>query len=343
MNLDVGEISQGFCGAVGRTPLVRIASLSDATGCEILGKAEMLNPGGSIKDRAALGIVLDAEAKGLLAPGGTIVEGTAGNTGIGLTHVGNARGYKTIIVIPDTQSREKMEYLRAIGAEVRPVPAAPFKDPQNYNHIARRLAESIPGAFWANQFDNTANREYHVKTTGPEIWAQTGGTLHGFVSAVGTGGTLAGIATYLKGRNPAIRTACADPYGAAMWAWIKTGQIAAEGSSMTEGIGQNRITRNFEGAPVDEAWRIADRPIVGMVHEMLHREGLFLGSSSGINLCGAYLLARQLGRGHTVVTMLCDSGSRYLSRLFDETWLASKGLAGPPAGAALLAELDAIV
>jgi cysteine synthase len=335
-------IRSGFCGTVGNTPLLRLDGLSAATGCEILGKAEFLNPGGSIKDRAALGIVEDAEARGLLAPGGTIVEGTAGNTGIGLTHVANAKGYRTIIVIPDTQSREKMDYLRAIGAEVRPVPAAPYKDPNNYNHIARRLAESIPGAFWANQFDNTANRDFHVKTTGPEIWAQTGGRIDGFASAVGTGGTLAGCAMFLKDRNPRIRTVCADPHGAAMWSWIKRGELSAEGSSITEGIGQNRVTRNFEGAPVDDAYRIGDRQVVAMVHEISRREGLFLGSSSGINLCAAYILAKQLGPGHTVVTMLCDGGARYLSRLSDESWLASKGLAGLPAGADLWSELDAL-
>jgi cysteine synthase A len=322
-------VVQGFCGAIARTPLVRIESLSAATGCEILGKAEFLNPGGSVKDRAALGIIEDAEAKGRLRPGGTIVEGTAGNTGIGLAHVGNAKGYKTLIVIPDTQSPEKMDYLRALGAEVVVVPAAPYKDPGNYNHIARRLSEERPGAYWANQFDNLANRDFHARTTGPEIWEQTGGR------------TLAGVAMALKARAPQIRVVCPDPHGAAVWSWVKHGTLAAEGTSITEGIGQNRVTKNLEGAPIDDAYRVGDGPIVGMVHAMLRREGLFLGTSSGINLCGAYILARQLGPGHRIVTVLCDGGARYLSRLFNRAWLDDKGLV-PGTEGELFAVLDAL-
>ncbi len=316
----------GFCGTVGNTPLIRLESMSKLTGCDIYGKAEFLNPGGSVKDRAALGIIEQAESTGILKPGATIVEGTAGNTGIGLAHVANAKGYKCIIVIPDTQAKEKMDYLRAIGAEVRPVPAAPYRDQGNYNHVAKRLAEEIKG-FWANQFDNTANRDFHIKTTGPEIWAQTGGKIDGFVAAVGTGGTLAGISTYLKSKNSKIRTACADPHGAAIWSWIKNGNLdAVEGSSITEGIGQNRITKNLEGAPIDEAFRIGDKPILEMVHYLNRKAGLFLGSSSAINVIGAYLLAKQLGPGKTIITILCDSGARYMSKIYDAAWLKSKGL-----------------
>lgn len=321
------DIRTGFAGTVGKTPLIKLKTLSDATGCEILGKAEFLNPGGSVKDRAALAIIEDAEAKGLLAPGGTIVEGTAGNTGIGLAHVANAKGYKTVIIIPDTQSQEKMDYLRSLGAEVRPVPAAPYRDPRNYNHIAKAAAAEIKGAYWANQFDNVANREAHIRTTGPEIWAQTGGKIDGFVSAIGTGGTLAGTASFLKSTKPTLRTALADPYGAAMWSWFTRGNLDfAQGGSITEGIGQNRVTKNVEGAPVDTAFRIADQPIVEMVHYLLKHEGLFLGSSSGINAVGAVALAKALGPGHTIVTILCDGGARYLSRLFNKQWLAEKNL-----------------
>jgi len=321
------QIRLGFSGTVGKTPLIRIRSLSEATGCDILGKAEFLNPGGSVKDRAALGIIEDAEAKGLLAPGGTVVEGTAGNTGIGLAHVANARGYRTIIVIPDTQSQEKIQYLKAIGADVRAVPAKPYRDPDNYNHVAKRLAAEIPGAYWANQFDNTANRDQHIKTTGPEIWQETDGRVDGFVSAVGTGGTLAGVSTYLKSRKSSVRTVCADPHGAGIWSWIKRGNLDFNaGSSITEGIGQNRVTANIADAPIDDAYRIGDQPIVEMVYAMIQREGLFLGSSAALNLCGAYRLAKELGPGHVIVTILCDSGSRYLSRLFNPEWLATKNL-----------------
>ncbi|MEK7691293.1 MAG: cysteine synthase A [Bdellovibrionota bacterium] len=326
----------GLCAAIGNTPLIRLATLSDATGCEILGKAEFMNPGGSVKDRAALAIIEDAEAKGLLNPGGTVVEGTAGNTGIGLTLVANAKGYKTVIVIPDTQSREKLDLLRAMGAEVRPVPPAPYSEQGNYNHVAKRAAAEIPGAYWANQFDNTANREVHYRTTGPEIWRDTGGTLSGFVAAVGTGGTLAGTARYLKEKNPKIRIICADPHGASIWSWIKRGNLDFDdGDSITEGIGQARITGNLDGANafIDDAYRISDALILEMLYFLLKREGLFLGSSSAINVCGAVRLARELGPGHTIVTLLCDGGQRYLSKLFDPKWLQDKGFS--PKGASL--------
>lgn len=339
------SVRQGFTGTVGNTPLIRIRSLSEATGCEILGKAEFLNPGGSVKDRAALGIIDEAERTGALTSGGVIVEGTAGNTGIGLAHVGNARGYKTIIVIPDTQSQEKIDYLRALGAEVRPVPAKPYKDPDNYNHVAERLAQSMPGAFWANQFDNTANRRAHQNTTGPEIWEQTDGKIAAFVAAIGTGGTLAGTSLFLKERRPAIRTICADPMGAAMFSWITRRTLASEGSSITEGIGQNRVTKNVADAPIDDAYQIKDSHALEMVHFVLRTEGLFLGSSSGINLCGAYLAAKALGPGHVVVTVLCDGGARYLSRLFNPAWLKEKNLLPRHLGRrddrAFLAELTA--
>ena len=338
----------GLVGAIGNTPLIRLHALSEATGCEILGKAEFLNPGGSVKDRAGLAIIEDAEARGLLKPGGTVVEGTAGNTGIGLTLVANAKGYKTIIVIPDTQAKEKMELLRTMGAEVRPVPAAPYSEPGNYNHIARRTAESIPGAFWANQFDNTVNREMHARTTGPEIWAQTGGKITAFVSAVGTGGTLAGVSKFLKSKSKRVRTICADPHGASIWSWIKRGNLDFDdGDSITEGIGQARITRNLEGAPIDDAFRIGDPVILEMVYFLLKHEGLFLGSSSGLNVCGAVKLARQLGRSKNsrgakpvIVTVLCDGGQRYMSKLFTPAWLEGKGLTPKAHGLDFLAELD---
>ncbi len=321
------QIKDGFAGTVGETPLIRIKSLSEATGCEILGKAEFLNPGGSVKDRAAMGIINDAEARGLLKPGGTIVEGTAGNTGIGLALVGNAKGYRTIIVIPDTQSQEKINLLRAIGADVRPVPAAPYKDPNNYNHIARRLAEEIDGGFWANQFDNTANREYHRQTTGPEIHRQTGGEVTAFVTAVGTGGTLAGVSLFLKETDPKIKTVCADPYGAAMWSWIKHGHLDIDdGDSVAEGIGQGRVTKNLEEAPIDNAFRIHDRVMIKMVYHLMESEGLFLGASSAINVCGAVKLALEGGPGQVITTILCDDGQRYLSRLYNPDWLKSEGL-----------------
>lgn len=311
---------------VGNTPLIRLRRLSDLTGSEILGKAEFMNPGGSVKDRAALGIIEDAEARGLLRPSGTIVEGTAGNTGIGLTVIGHAKGYHTVIVIPENQSREKVDLLRMLGAEVLTVPEKPYSNPGNYNHIARRLAEE-KGWFWANQFDNTANRLAHYRTTGPEIWEQTAGEATGFVSAVGTGGTLAGATLYLKERNPRITVGCADPYGAAMWSWFTNGNTDTnDGDSFAEGIGQGRVTKNLEGLAVDCAWRIPDQDALTILYQLLREEGLFLGLSSGINIAGAVRLALERGPGQTIVTMLCDSGARYQSRLFNPEWLAVNGL-----------------
>jgi len=311
---------------VGKTPLIRLKKLSELTGCEILGKAEFMNPGGSVKDRAAHGIITDGEKSGLLKPGDTIVEGTAGNTGIGLTVIGHARGYKTVIVIPDTQSPEKIQQLRTLGAAVIPVPAKPYSDPGNYNHIARGLAEKN-GWFWANQFDNIANRQVHYKTTGPEIWDQTEGTVDAFVSAVGTGGTLAGTSIYLRERNPDVAVICADPYGAAMWSWFTNGNLDTDdGDSFAEGIGQSRVTRNLEGISVDQAYRIEDQVALSVIYQLLHEEGLFLGLSSGINIAGAVRYALEQGPGKTVVTLLCDSGSKYQSKLYNDDWLIENGL-----------------
>ena len=313
---------------IGKTPLVRLRRASELTGCEILGKAEFLNPGGSVKDRAALYMILDAEKRGLLKPGGTIVEGTAGNTGIGLALVGNARGYKTVIVIPETQSKEKKDMLRLCGAELREVPAVPYKDPGNYVHVSERLAKET-GAFWANQWDNTANRDGHIKSTGPEIWEQTAGKVDGFTCAIGTGGTLAGVSTYLKSKNKNVRTAAADPMGAAMYHWIKHGELKSEGNSITEGIGLGRVTKNIEAAPIDDAYQIPDAEALPLIFELLKHEGLCLGGSSGINVAGAIRLARDLGPGHTVVTVLADSGTRYQSKLFNPEFLRAKGLPCP--------------
>jgi cysteine synthase A len=326
---------------IGNTPLIRLNTLSDATGCEILGKAEFMNPGGSVKDRAALSIIEDAENRGLLKPGGTIVEGTAGNTGIGLTLVALSKGYKSVIVIPDTQSAEKMDLLRAMGADLRPMPPAPYSEPGNYNHVAKRLAAEIPGAYWANQFDNRANREMHVRTTGPEIWEQTRGRVTGFVAAVGTGGTLAGTSIFLKQKNPAVRTVCVDPHGASIYSWLKFGHLDYDdGDSVTEGIGQARITANLEGAPIDDAYRVGDPIMMEMLYWLLKHEGLFLGSSSALNVCGAVKLARERGPGQTIVTILCDGGQRYLSRLFNGEWLASRELKPRARGIEFLADLD---
>jgi cysteine synthase A len=333
----------GFVGAIGKTPLIKLLTLSELTGCEIFGKAEFLNPGGSVKDRAALGMILDAEEKGLIGRGGVLVEGTAGNTGIGLTHIANARGYRSLLVVPETQSQEKIDYLRAIGADVRTVPAAPYKDPANYQHVARRLAESIPGAFLANQFDNVANREQHLKTTGPEIWTQTGGKLDAFCSAVGTGGTLGGVAEFLKSKSRHVRTVCADPMGSAMLQYFRGRELVASGSSITEGIGQGRVTKNIEGAPVDLAYRIPDQVIIDMLHFVMRREGLFVGSSSATNLCAAYMIAKELGPGKRIVTVLCDGGARYLSRLWNASWLQSKGLTPPKGDEAFLKAMPAVV
>jgi cysteine synthase A len=300
--------------------------LSEWTGCEILGKAEFMNPGGSVKDRAALGIITEAEAGGLLRPGMTIIEGTAGNTGIGLAHIGHAKGYPVVIVIPETQSPEKITLLRTLGAEVITVPEAPYKNPANYNRVAQRLAEE-KGWFWANQFDNTANRLAHYRTTGPEIWEQTSGEVNAFVSAVGTGGTLAGTTLFLKERKPTVAAVCADPYGAAMWSWFTHGNLeAADGDSYAEGIGQMRVTKNLEGIQVDQAYRIADQLALSIVYQLLREEGLFLGLSSGINLGGALRFAKDRGPGQTIVTILCDSGHKYQSKLFNPAWLKEHAL-----------------
>jgi cysteine synthase A len=321
------DIKNGFVESIGNTPLIRLTHLSQETGCEILGKAEFLNPGGSVKDRAALYIIEEAERKGLLKPGGTVVEGTAGNTGIGLAHICNAKGYKCLIIIPDTQSQEKIDALRTLGADVRPVPAVPYKDPNNYVKLSGRLAAEMENAIWANQFDNLANRHAHYETTGPEIWQQTDGKIDGWITSTGTGGTFAGVSLYLKEKNPAIKCVVADPMGSGLYSYVKTGEIHLEGSSITEGIGNSRITANMEGVPTDDAIQIDDSEAVRIVYRLLREEGLFMGGSTGINVAAAVALAKQMGPGHTIVTILCDSGARYQSRLFNQEWLASKGLA----------------
>lgn len=328
------DVRTGFLDAIGNTPLIRLKRASEETGCEILGKAEFLNPGSSVKDRAALAIVRDAEARGMLRPGGVIVEGTAGNTGIGLALVGNARGYRTVIVIPETQSREKIDMLRLCGADVRTVPAVPYRDPNNYVKVSGRLAEEMAcsepnGAIWANQFDNIANREGHYQTTGPEIWRQTQGRIDGFVCAVGTGGTLAGVGMFLKEQKPNVVIGLADPRGAALFSWYTTGVLKMEGESISEGIGQSRITRNLEGAPVDRAWQIGDEEALPVVFDLLKHEGLCLGASSGVNIAGAVRMARELGPGNVIVTILCDYGTRYQSKLWNPEFLRTKGLPVP--------------
>jgi len=320
------SIRSGFSGTVGDTPLIRLQSLSGETGCNILGKAEFLNPGGSVKDRAALYIIRDAERRGALRPGGTVVEGTAGNTGIGLAHICAERSYRCVIVIPDNQSPEKMDLLRTLGAEVRAVPAKPYVDPDNYQKIAARLAAELPNAIWANQFDNVVNRQAHYETTGPELWRDTDGLIDAFVCATGTGGTLAGAACYLKERSARVRIVLADPQGSALYNWVKIGELKAEGSSITEGIGTTRITANLEGTPIDDAVSIDDQTCVTMVYRLLREEGLFLGGSSGINVAAAVQVARELGPGHTVVTVLADRGGLYSQRLFNPDWLDKKGL-----------------
>ncbi|NJR69005.1 MAG: cysteine synthase A [Synechococcales cyanobacterium CRU_2_2] len=322
-------ITNGFVGTIGNTPLIRINSFSDETGCEILGKAEFLNPGGSVKDRAALFIIEAAEQAGLLKPGGTVVEGTAGNTGIGLAHICNAKGYNCLIVIPDTQSQEKIDLLRTLGAEVRTVPAVPYSNPENYVRVSGRLAAELDNAIWANQFDNLANREAHYATTGPEIWAQTDGKVDAWVAATGTGGTYAGTAMFLKEKNPEIRCVVADPMGSGIYSYVKTGAVSSEGSSITEGIGNSRITANMADAPTDDAVQVTDPQALKVVYQLLRQDGLFMGGSVGINVGAAVKLARQLGPGHTIVTVLCDGGARYQSRLFNADWLASKGLEMP--------------
>lgn len=328
------NVRDGFTETVGNTPLIKLRKASEETGCTILGKAEFLNPGGSVKDRAALYIVLDAEERGVLRPGGLIVEGTAGNTGIGLALVANARGYRTLIVIPETQSQEKKDMLRLCGAELMENPALPYKNPDNYVHVSERVAaekaKTEPnGALWANQWDNTANRNAHIKSTGPEIWEQTDGTIDGFTCAIGTGGTLAGMSMFLKGKNKDITTAVADPMGAAMYNYFKHGELKSEGGSITEGIGQGRITGNIEGAPIDDAYQIPDREAVQICFDLLKDEGLCLGSSSGINVAGAIRMAKEMGPGHTIVTILCDSGTRYMSKLFNPAFLREKDLPVP--------------
>jgi len=329
------DIKQDALAAIGNTPLIRLRRASELTGCEILGKAEFMNPGQSVKDRAALFIVRDALQRGVLRPGGTIVEGTAGNTGIGLAVVGNVLGFKCVIVIPDTQSEEKKDILRLLGAELLEVPAVPYKDPNNYVKISSRLVEKLAksgsaGAIWANQFDNVANRRAHIETTGPEIWRQTAGKVDGFICAVGTGGTLAGVAIALKARNPAIRIVAADPMGSAIFSWIKTGVLHAEGSSITEGIGQGRVTANLGGAPIDDAYQIPDEDALPVIFDLLEHEGLCMGGSTGINVAGAIRLAKDLGPGHTIVTVLCDYGARYQTKLFNPEFLRTKGLPVPP-------------
>ena len=321
--------------AIGHTPLIRLEGASALTGCTVLGKAEFMNPGGSVKDRAALAIVQDAVARGTLRPGGTIVEGTAGNTGIGLALVANALGYRTVIVIPETQSQEKKDMLRMSGAELVEVPAKPYSDPGNYVHVSERLALRLAagdpnGAVWANQFDNLANRSGHERSTGPEIWDQTEGRVDGFVCAVGTGGTLAGVGLALKARNAGIVIGIADPMGSALYNYYEHGELKSSGSSITEGIGQGRITANLVGAPVDFACQIEDREALDIVFGLAETEGLLLGGSSGVNVAGAIRLARHLGPGHTVATILCDSGARYASKLFDRGFLEAKGLPVPP-------------
>lgn len=328
------DIKRSVIDAIGNTPLIRLKRLSDITGCEILGKAEFMNPGQSVKDRAALGIIRDAEKSGRLKPGGTIVEGTAGNTGIGLAMVGRALGYRSVIVIPNTQSQEKKDTLRHMGAELIEVPAVPYKDPNNYVKYSGRLAEELNakepnGAIWANQFDNVANRQIHIETTGPEIWNQTDGKVAGFVSAIGTGGTLAGVAAALRAKNPNVKIALADPPGAALFNYYKHGELKAEGSSITEGIGQGRVTANLEGFKPDEAFQIPDSESIPFCFELLRDEGLCLGTSSAVNVAGAYHLARALGRGNIIVTILCDYGTRYASKLYNPAFLRSKGLTVP--------------
>ncbi len=320
------DIRIGFKNSVGNTPLIEIESLSIATGCTILGKAEFLNPGGSVKDRAALYMVLEAEKTGALQRGGTIVEGTAGNTGIGLALVANACGYRSVIVMPNNQSQEKIDLLRTLGAEVELTNPAPFSSPDNYYHAARRRAEEIKNAFWANQFENLANSEAHYHTTAPEIWSQTGGELDGIVMSSGTGGTIGGVTAYLKEQNLQIATYLIDPTGSGLYSYITTGEFKAEGNSITEGIGINRATANFNRARLDGAFQGTDQQVIEMSQYLLKHDGLFIGSSAALNVIGAIKLARKLGKGHTIATILCDGGGRYQSRMYNPEWLAEKGL-----------------
>ncbi len=322
------DIRPDIIAAIGNTPLIKLRNASELTGCTILGKAEFMNPGQSVKDRAALFIIRDAIKSGALPPGGTIVEGTAGNTGIGLALVANAMGYKTVIVIPETQAQEKKDALRQMGAELVEVPAAPYKNPNNYVRYSGRLAKAM-GAVWANQFDNIANRQAHIETTAPEVWSQTNGTIDGFVCAVGSGGTLAGMSMALKAKNKDIKIGIADPMGAALYSYYKTGELKSEGTSITEGIGQGRITANLEGAVIDEAFQIHDREAYQIVYDLLEHEGLNLGGSSGVNVAGAIHLAKKMGPGHTIVTILCDYGTRYASKQFNPEFMRSKELPVP--------------
>ena len=328
MDQNTNPYAADLAGAIGNTPLIKLRRASEATGCTILGKAEFMNPGGSVKDRAGLAIILDAEARGLLKPGGTIVEGTAGNTGIGLTLVGNARGYRCVIVMPETQSQEKIDFLRMIGADLRLIPAKPYRDPGNYVHYARRLAEEL-GAVYANQFDNLANREGHRTTTGQEIWNQTEGRVDAFTCSCGTGGTLAGVATALKAHNPNVRIVLADPEGSALYGWVKSGDLSVAGNSITEGIGQSRVPENLAGAPIDDAVRIGDPAALAQIYDLLIHEGISVGGSAGINIAAAIEVAKQMGPGHTIVTVLADGGARYQSKLFNPAFLREKGLPIP--------------
>jgi len=328
-------IASSVIDAIGNTPLIRLRRASELTGCEILGKAEFMNPGQSVKDRAALYIIRDAVQKGLLRDGGRIVEGTAGNTGIGLAMVGKALGYKATIVIPRTQSQEKKDAIRLYGAELVEVDAVPYSNPNNYVKYSGRLAEELAktepnGAVWANQFDNVANREAHVHGTGPEIWEQTGGRVDGFICAVGSGGTLAGVAQALRERKPDVQIGLADPYGAALFSYFTDGELKSEGSSISEGIGQGRITANLEGLKVDQAYRISDEEMLLTIYDLLEHDGLVMGGSTGINVAGAIRMAKDLGPGHTIVTVLCDHGARYQSKIFNPAFLAEKGLPAPP-------------
>jgi len=329
------DIRKSVIEAIGNTPLIRLRRLSDMTGCEILGKAEFMNPGQSVKDRAALGIIRDAERRGALRPGGTIVEGTAGNTGIGLALVGNAMGFRSVIVIPKTQSQEKKDTLRLCGAELIEVPAVPYSNPNNYVKVSGRLAAQLAksekhGAIWANQFDNLANRRGHIETTAEEIWSQTEGKVDGFICAVGTGGTLGGVSMGLKAKRPEVIIGVADPLGSAIYSYYATGKLEAQGTSITEGIGQGRITANLEGVIVDRAYQIPDAEALDVAFGLLAEEGLCLGGSSGVNVAGAIRLARDLGPGHTIVTVLCDYGTRYQSKMFNPQFLREKGLPIPP-------------
>jgi cysteine synthase len=329
------NVRSGFIDSIGNTPLIRLRAASEATGCEIYGKAEFLNPGGSVKDRAALAMIRDAEKRGSLRKGGVVVEGTAGNTGIGIALVANALGYRSVIVMPETQSQEKKNMLRLCGADLRLVPALPYANPGNYVRYSEVLAKEIAakepnGAIWANQFDNTANRDGHYRTTGPEIWEQTDGKVAGFTCSVGSGGTLVGVAMALKERNPDIKIALSDPMGSALYNWVATGELKAEGNSITEGIGQGRVTRNLEGAPIDLAYRITDEEALPVLFDLVQNEGLVLGGSTAINIVGAIRLARDLGPGKTVVTILCDGGQRYQSKLFNPAFLREKNLPLPP-------------